>query len=478
MQSQTQLSRTLTLSATIALVVGGVIGSGIFMKPAVMAGQLGSPELLILVWIGAGFITLFGALTNAEISAMIPETGGQYVFFQKMYGDFFAFMYGWAAFAVFNTGGVASIAYVFSTYFEYFVQLPRFSKEIEQSIQIAIPFIGNILPLENFGLKFVTILLISGLTAANYFSTKFGGTIQIVFTILKVGAMVLLVISAFLFGHGSFQNFTQNSVTIIPSGFALISAVIAATVGAFWAYDGWNNITFVSGEVQNPQKNIPKALLIGILTIIAVYVLINLAYLYILPIDKIAHSGLVASDVATVVMGTIGGGFIALLVMFSTLGSTSSNVLVVARVSFAMAQENRFFRIAGKVHPKFETPANSLLIHAVWTNLLVLSGSFDVLTDMLVFVSWFFYMMSAIGVFVLRKKMPEADRPYKVWGYPVVPIIFISFSAFFLAMTLFNDITNYLNGTTPIINSLFGVFLTLIGLPFYLWFRRKGNGDT
>ena len=448
------------------------------MKPAVMAGQLGSPELLILVWIGAGFITLFGALTNAEISAMIPETGGQYVFFQKMYGDFFAFMYGWAAFAVFNTGGVASIAYVFSTYFEYFVQLPRFSKEIEQSIQIAIPFIGNIFPLENFGLKFVTILLISGLTAANYFSTKFGGMIQIVFTILKVGAMVLLVISAFLFGHGSFQNFTQNSATIIPSGFALISAVIAATVGAFWAYDGWNNITFVSGEVQDPQKNIPKALLIGILTIIAVYVLINLAYLYILPIDKIAQSGLVASDVATVVMGTIGGGFIALLVMFSTLGSTSSNVLVVARVSFAMAQENRFFRIAGKVHPKFETPANSLLIHAVWTNLLVLSGSFDVLTDMLVFISWFFYAMSAIGVFVLRKKMPNADRPYKVWGYPVVPIVFISFSAFFLAMTLFNDITNYLNGTSPIINSLFGVFLTLIGLPFYLWFRRKGNSDT
>lgn len=476
--SQNQLSRTLTLSATIALVVGGVIGSGIFMKPAVMAGQLGSPELLILVWIGAGFITLFGALTNAEISAMIPETGGQYVFFQKMYGDFFAFMYGWAAFAVFNTGGVASIAYVFSTYFEYFVQLPRFSKEIEQSIQIAIPFIGNIFPLENFGLKFVTILLISGLTAANYFSTKFGGMIQIVFTILKVGAMVLLVISAFLFGHGSFQNFTQNSATIIPSGFALISAVIAATVGAFWAYDGWNNITFVSGEVQDPQKNIPKALLIGILTIIAVYVLINLAYLYILPIDKIAQSGLVASDVATVVMGTIGGGFIALLVMFSTLGSTSSNVLVVARVSFAMAQENRFFRIAGKVHPKFETPANSLLIHAVWTNLLVLSGSFDVLTDMLVFISWFFYAMSAIGVFVLRKKMPNADRPYKVWGYPVVPIVFISFSAFFLAMTLFNDITNYLNGTSPIINSLFGVFLTLIGLPFYLWFRRKGNSDT
>jgi len=472
--SQNNLSRTLTLSATISLVVGGVIGSGIFMKPAVMASQLGSPELLILVWIGAGFITLFGALTNAEISAMIPETGGQYVFFQKMYGDFFAFIYGWAAFAVFNTGGVASIAYVFSTYFEYFIQLPRFSQEIEHSLQLTIPFIGHIYPLENFGVKFLTILLISGLTAANYFSTKFGGTIQIVFTILKVGAMVLLVISAFLFGHGSFHNFTENSATIIPSGFALISAIIAATVGAFWAYDGWNNITFVSGEVQNPQKNIPKALLIGILTIIAVYVLINLAYLYILPIDKIAQSGLVASDVATVVLGTIGGGFIALLVIISTLGSTSANVLVVARVSFAMAQENRFFKSAGKVHPKFETPANSLLIHAVWTNLLVLSGSFDLLTDMLIFVSWFFYAMSAIGVFVLRKKMPNVERPYKVWGYPVVPIIFISFSAFFLAITLFNDISNYLNGTSPIINSLFGVFLTVIGLPFYLWFRRKG----
>jgi APA family basic amino acid/polyamine antiporter len=467
-----EFKRSLSLNTTIALVIGGIIGSGIFMKPALMASQLGSPILLISVWIVAGIITLFGALSNAEVAAMFPETGGQYVFFKKMYGEAFAFLYGWAAFAVFNTAGNASIAYVFSQYTNYFIELPHFSEAIEKSFVFHIPYVGNIFLLENFGVKMLTVLLIVLLTVINYLSVNYSGALQRVLTAMKAIAILLLISGILFSGKGSLHNIV-SSTSSMPHGWALIGAYMAAIAGAFWAYDGWNNITFVAGEIKDPQKNIPKSLFVGLTFCIAIYVLVNLAYIYVLPIDKMAVSPFVASDAATVTWGLIGGGIIAAMVMLSTLGSANSNVLATARVTYAMSEENRWFAWAGKPQIKFQTPGNALILNAIWTIILILSGSFDMLTDMLIFVSWFFYGMSGLGVFLLRKKMSTVPRIYKVWGYPIVPLLFVSFVLFFLCTTLYTDIRNYQNGTAPIINSLLGAIITCIGIPIYYMSKKK-----
>ena len=467
-----QLKRTLGLKAAISIVIGSVIGSGIFMKPALMAEQLGSPLLLVSVWIVAGLITLMGALSNAEVASMFPETGGSYVYLKQMYGNAFAFLYGWAAFAVFNTAGVASIAYVFSQYASYFVHLPSFNIATEHAVFFHIPFIGNIYPLENAGIKALTILLVLVFTMVNYISVRFSGALQLLMTALKVAALFLLITGILFSGHGNWSNVVTSS-PLKPGGTPLFNAYIAAIAGAFWAYDGWNNITFVGGEINNAQRNIPKSLFIGLLTIITIYSLVNLSYEYVLPIQIMSKSGFVASDAAKAAWGAVGGALIALMVMLSTLGTANGNILSVARVTFAMHEESTWFNWAGKVQPRFKTPGNALVLNAIWTIVLIITGSFDILTDMVVFVSWFFYGSTALGVFVLRKKMPHHPRAYKVWGYPVVPLFFVLFTAFFLVFTLYKDISYYQRGTVPVINSLLGTVITCIGIPVYYLSRKK-----
>lgn len=470
---------SLGLFTTLSIVVGAVIGSGIFKKPASMAGQLGSPELLIGVWVLAGIVTLFGALTNAEIAGMISRTGGQYIFFQRMYGNFMAYLYGWAVFAIIQTGSIASITYVFSQYFEEFFPLMRLSEDTVQSVVIHIPFIGVIKPLADFGVKLLTIGVIVGLTAANYLGVRFGGTIQNIFTVMKVAAMLFLVAAGFLVGSGSVSHFTLDAATGVPSGGPLVLALVAALSGAFWAYDGWNNITYIAGEVREPQRTIPRALLFGTLIIISVYVLINLAYLYLLPIDTMAASQLVATDAARAIFSDKGAGLIAAAVMISTFGTANGTILASARVYFAMARERMFFPSIGAIHPKFRTPGNALILQAVWTSILVLTGTFDTLTDMLIFVSWIFYALGAFGVFILRRTMPDTPRPYRVWGYPFVPAIFVVFACIYVAFTLYGDITAYAEGRAEIINSVFGLILVGMGIPFYIYFRSNNkNNDT
>ncbi len=468
-----QLNRTFGLWAGVSMVVGSIIGSGIFMKPATMAGQLGSPEALIAVWIIAGIIVLFGALTNAEIAAMIPETGGQYVFFQKMYGDFFAFLYGWSAFAVFNTAAVASIAYVFATYAGNFFDLPVLDPELVSRIDLYVPFIGHIFPLQDIGLKGVTITLIVLLTYINYRSVAIGGRVLVIFTALKVAAIAFLVLTILFSGMGSMGNFTQDALTSVSRYDTVLGAWIAAMAGAFWAYDGWNNITFVSGEIKDPQRNISRSLLLGLPLCILVYVLVNFAFLYVMPVEEMQGQAVVASAASSVVFGAVGAGLVALMIMLSTFGATQSNILSVTRVTFAMSRSGLFFKSVGKVHPRFDTPGNALWAHGLLACLWAISGSFDMLTDMLIFVSFLFYGMGAWGVFVLRKKMPDAPRPYKVWGYPWIPAIFVVFALVYLGMTLYNDVSNYLNGNQPIIQSLLGAVIVALGIPVYIYFNRK-----
>jgi APA family basic amino acid/polyamine antiporter len=473
-----KLPSTLGLSAAISIVVGILIGSGIFMKPATMAAQLGSPELLIAVWVVAGIITLFGALSSAEVTTMMPETGGQYVYFKHMYGDFMAFLFGWSAFAVMNTAGVASIAYVFGSYVQYFVELPRLDTSVERSIDLYMPFIGHIYPLENIGVKGVTIALVILLTYINYRSTSFGGKVLVLFTALKVVAIFLVIVTIFTSSSGSFSNFTFDAPGIPLTGIALIGGIVAAFSGAFWAYDGWINVSYVSGEIRNPNRSIPLSLLFGTLICMAIYVLINLAFLYVLPIDAMAGAPLVASDAVQVVLGSIGGGIIAVLVLLATFSSTHGNVMATSRVTFAMANNRHFFSAIGKVHPRYQTPANAVWLHGIVSSLFVLSGTFDTLTDMVIFISWVFYGLTALGIFVLRRKMPDHPRPYRVWGYPIVPAIYCIVTFFFLVLTLVNDINNYVTGKSVIINSVFAIAITLVGVPLYFYFKKRSAGST
>lgn len=476
--SNNKLIPRLGLITTISVVVGAVIGSGIFKKPAVMAHSLGSPELLLLVWVVAGIITFFGALTNTEAAGMISETGGQYVYFQKMYGDFIAYLYGWSMFSVVQAGSIASITYVFAEYTQYFFNLPRFSANFETTYYIFIPFIGYIYPLQNIGVKLLAIFVINFLSAINYYGIVFGAWVANIFSALKVIAILSLVFVGFAFGNGSLGNFTMNSSIIHPQGMNLLLSFVAALSGAFWAYDGWNNITYIAGEVKNPQKNIPLGLFWGTIIVIAVYILINLTYLYILPIDQMANSTLVAADAAKALMGNFGGAFIAGAVMISTFGTSNGTIMVTARVYYAMSNENVFFKSVGRIHPKYNTPSVSLIVQSVWTSILILTGTFDTLTDMLIFVSWIFYGLGAYGVIRLRKLKPDTPRPYKVWGYPYVPYIFVVFSIFFVFMTLYNDIANYISnnfapGEPRIIKSIFGLIFVAIGIPLYVYYKKN-----
>lgn len=466
------LLRQLSRNTAIAIVVGGVIGSGIFMKPSLMAAQLQSPYLLLSVWIVAGIVTLFGALSNAEVATMFPETGGQYVFFQKMYGEGFAFLYGWAAFTVFNTAGNASIAYVFAQYAGYLIELPRLSTPTEQSWTLHLPLIGKFYPLQQIGLKLLTVGVVLVLTYISYRSVQYGGRLQRILTALKALAILVLIGSVFFSGKGTWSNFSSDQSA---AGFSweTILLFMAALSGAFWAYDGWNNISFVAGEIKNPQKNIPISLMLGLGFCILVYLLLNLAFVYLMPIPVLAASSFVASDAASVAWGTAGGIAITMMVMLFVLGTTNANILATARVTYAMGVHNSLLRWAGKVEPHYQTPGNALWLNAIWTIILIFSGSFDMLTDMLIFVTWFFYGMSALGVFVLRKKMKDVPRAYKVWGYPFVPLFFVLFTGFFLVSTLYNDISNYLNGQSPVINSLLGAIITLTGLPIYYLSKKK-----
>jgi len=459
-EKKTELVRSLSLTAAVMIVAGSMIGSGIFRKPSVMAQQLGSPELLIIVWIAAGLITFVGALVNAEVAGMIDATGGQYIYFRKMYGDFTAYLYGWSVFSVIQTGSQAAIAYVFAEYLGYFIKYPQLPQNI-QDFAFYIPLVGNIHPFVDFGTKAVAILCTIFLTGVNYIGVFFGGIVQTIITYIKIVSIIALSTLLFVFGSGSMSN-VYNNFQIPPATQAgFFSLIGLALAGAFWAYDGWNNVTFVSGEIKNPQRNVPKALLYGTFITMIVYVLINIAYLYVLPIDEIAKSPLVAATAVEKIFGQSGGAIISIAVIISTFGALNGSILSTARVQFAMARDNMFFKSLGKIHPRFGTPHTSLIVQGIWSCILVLSGSFDTITDYVMFAAWLFYAMGAAGVFILRKKMPNTPRPYKVWGYPVVPALFVIFSLFFLINTVISDTQN----------AMMGLILILIGVPFYIYWK-------
>ena len=471
-----QLKKSIGLWSAVAIVIGSVIGSGIFMRPASMAQRLGSPWLILVVWLVAGAASMLGAMIYAELGAMFPETGGPYIYLQKTYGNFVGYIYGWSTMAVINTAGIASIIYVGAQYAGFFLPLPQFSHATQMAVKLHIPYLADIYPLQDFGVKALASAVVVVFMILNYLSTRYGNALQFVATLMKTLALLLLVFGLFFSGQGHAANFVTNSPAFHFHWLPVIAGFMAATSGAFSSYDGWQNITLVAGEMENPRKNISRSLFIGVGACIAIYVITTLSYNYVLPIGEIARSPLVAADAMKKVLGVAAAGLVSGLIIISAFGATQANILTNARVIFVMGEDGSFFPWAGRVHPRFGTPGNAVIVISVWAILFIFSGSFDILADMFVFMTWVFHGLVAVGLFILRKRMPSAERPYAVWGYPWIPLIFIAFTCFYLVTTICNDVSAYRNGEAPIINSLFGLALTAAGIPFYLYFQRKSRG--
>ncbi|MCB0726557.1 MAG: amino acid permease [Ignavibacteriae bacterium] len=458
----------LGLFTAVLIVISSMIGSGIFKKAAPMAVELQSGGILLLCWLIAGIITLIGAATNAEIAGMIAAPGGQYVYFKEMYGKAFAFIYGWSCFSVIQTASIASIAYVFAESVNAIIPLPHLSESMEQ-----FTLLGIFNPFASFGVKALTILTILFLTSANYLGVVFGGFINNIFTTLKVLGILIIIVLGLTLSGGSVENINpigQSTTAEYGSSLGLFGAMFAAMLGAFWAYDGWNNIGYLGGEVKNPKRNIPLALFGGVGTVIAVYLLINFVYLYVMPVNEMIEiankdNTIIAVEVLRKFLGNGGAFFISILIMISTFGTTNGSILASSRIYFAMAKDNLFFKSAGSIHPKFKTPDISLVMQGIWSCLLVLSGTFDQLTDMVIFASFIFYGAGAFGVFILRKKMKDTERPYKAMGYPIMPAIFVLFCLTLVVVTIIQNPRD----------AGLGLLLVLSGIPFYIFWNRKKN---
>jgi len=470
---------TLGMFSAIMLVAGGVIGSGIFRKAGVMAKEVGSPEVLLGIWLVAGIVSLLGTLSNAELASMMPRTGGQYLYLERAYGPFVAYLYGWALFAVIQTGSIAAVCYVFAEYGTQFVALPEATASLA-SVTVHLPFVGDITPFKDLGVKSLASCVIVLLTVINYLGVRFGGWVQNIFSIVKITAMLGMVAVVILTpGVGQVSHLTIDSLVIQPSGLAWWLAVAAALQGAFWAYDGWHKITWIGGELKNPQRDLPRSLILGILLVTALYLALSAVYSYVLPIDEMARSKLVAADVAERCFAG-GGRWIAAAVMVSTFGAANAIILTSARLYFSMGERGAFPAFLGRVQPRFRTPSASLLVQAAWSVVLLFSGTFDTLTDTLVFVSWFFYAANAGAVMVLRWREPEAPRPFKVPGYPVVPVLFVAFGLVYLTLTIGNDVTSYRKAVAErrpaLMHCALGAGLVLCGTPLYFYRRMKKAG--
>ena len=431
------MKRTLTLLDSTMINVGTIIGSGIFLVPTTIALYMYSTSLTILVWLVAGILTLFGALSMAELGAAMPRAGGQYVYLKEAYGPFWGFLYGWSSFWVINSASIAAIAVAFATYLGYFY------------------------PITPLQIKFIAIVAITAFTLLNIYGLRTGVWTQNIITFLKIGALLAIISMGFFLSGGEIANFQP----LLPdrSFSSIIPLFGLALVATLWSYDGWIEVTYIGGEVKNPGRTIPLSLLLSTLIIIVVYILVNIVFIFLLSLPVIAQSQMVASDAISVVLGSAGTTLVVLIILVSTLGGVHVNVLTSPRIYYAMARDKLFFQSLSKIDPKHGTPARSLVVSGIWSSVLVFSGTFHQIITYVVFVSWIFYAMSCAGVIVLRHKQPDLKRPYRTWGYPVVPVIFILLSGFLVINTILSSL----------LNALIGAGLILTGLPAYLYWKRK-----
>jgi len=460
MNDTTKLDRSLGLRFVIVVVIANIIGSGVYKKVAPMSTELGSSGWVLIAWILGGVITLFGALSNAEVAGLLADTGGEYAYFKKIYNRFLSFIFGWSLFTVIQTAGISSLAYVFSQSLNSIAPFPEMLSSLKE-VNIGEVFY----PFANFSVRLLAILLIAGLTWVNTKSVKFGaGLSNFILFLVFAGIFVIIGFGLSSESASLSRSFNFDTVNANP---VQISSLFTAMLAAFWAYQGWASIGFIGGEVKDATRNIPKGIAIGVFTVIAIYLVVNVTYLALLPVSDLqaihkAGNQIAAIEAVRVFWGAKGALFISVLILVTTLSCTHATILASARPYYAMAKEGLFFPKVAKLN-KAQAPQNSLIYQGVWACLLVLSGSFDQLTDMIIFAVFIYYGATALGVFILRRKMPNAHRPYKVWGYPVVPAIVVLFCAGLFVNTFF----------TRRREATLGLVLMLTGVPMYWWFMRK-----
>jgi basic amino acid/polyamine antiporter, APA family len=451
--ARVELSRDLGVSHAAAVVVGTIIGSGIFLVPAEMMQVVGSAKLVYLAWVVGGMLSFFGALTYAELGAMKPQAGGEYVYVRDAYGPLPGFLYAWSWFAIAKPASVATVATGLVRILGEFSAFSFFSSNI-----ISSPFAVT------WG-QLMAIAAAIFISFLNYLGVKKAGEFQLVFTLLKVAIILGIVFVCFGRGNaagGSWSHFSET-FTGAKGG---IAGFMAALVAALWAYDGWNDLNMVAGEVKQPERNIPIALIAGVATVGVLYMLLNAAVQYVLPANAIAASPRPASDAVALVLGSRGAGIVSLGMALSMLVTLNGTIMSGARVSFAVARDGYFFRALAEVHPRFHTPSVALAVQAALSiALLLLGGSFRQLFSLAIFAEWLFYMIAGSTVFVFRMREPGAARPYRMWGYPVVPILFVITSAVLLYYTF----------TENLRNSGLGVLVILRGIPVFAWFSTRGR---
>ncbi len=460
-----QLVRGLTLIDATSLVVGTIIGTGVFLKTAVMAQQAGTPLMVLVTWVAAGVLSLAGALTYAELSAMLPQAGGEYVYLRAAYGDAPAFLYGWMRFTVGSTGSIAIFGVGFATFLSALVPmdgawahrtLHLFGQEIHWSFgprQVA---------------AVAVILLFSGINCAG---VVLGGRVQSGLTLLKVLGIGLITFGAFFLSQTG--TWAHLAAPATAPAFCGVRAFGAAMLAALWAYDGWNNMPMVAGEVRDPERNVPRALLSGTILVLGVYCLANLAYFYALPFDQVQSASStrypaalpVATRAAQAFLGVTGGKLVSVAFVLSTVGALNGSILTGARVPYAMARDGLFPAAMARLSRGTRVPVFAISAQALWASLLAVSGTFDQLTNYVVFAGWIFYGLTTSAVFVLRKKMPDAPRPYRAWGYPVLPLLFVLCAGWLLVNSL----------QTSLVESALGLLLISLGLPVYFYFRHAGR---
>jgi len=433
MIQNTSLKKSVTYIEAMAIVVGMIIGSGIFLKPGIVFRNAGSPTMSILAWVVGGIITLASALSVAEISATIPKSGGLYTYLADLYGDSVGFLLGWVQTVISYPASVAALAIAFATYSTYFI------------------------PLGGLQQKLLAVAVLLFILLMNVLSTKFGGVIQTIATIGKLIPVVAIICV------GLFANIAPGAVSLnIPvtgAGFGV------AILGTLWAYDGWISVTNMAGELKNPSKTLPRVISVGVIFVIAVYVLFNMVIFKVLPLNTIAASQTPGADAAKVLFGTGGGAFITAGIMVSVFGALNGYLMTAARVPHVMGTKGQlpFSKFLGGIHPKMETPANALIFESVLAVIYIFSGTFNTLTDLLVFVLWIFFTMGVFGVFILRKKNPPVKGNYKVPLLPITPILGIVGGLYILISTVISD---------PV-RSIVGIAITLIGLPVFFYMEKR-----
>jgi basic amino acid/polyamine antiporter, APA family len=429
------LPRTLGFIDSLSIVIGVTIGGGIFLVPNLIAQELKSTTTILGVWIFAGVISFFGALACAELGCAIPATGGQYVYLREAYGPMIGFLCGWTMFVVARTAQVAWMAVTFALYVSYFV------------------------PLSTITSKLLGIAAISLFTWINYRGVTAGAIVQNVFTLAKVAGLLLIIGSVFLLSGKA-----APAPAAVVGGFSFSSFGVAL-IAALLAFDGWVQLSFVAGEIRNPQRNVLLALALGSAACIAIYLLANVAYLRALSIPEIAASPHVGATVAERVLGSRGGALVSLIILTSIIGTLNGCFLTSPRIYFAQARDGLFFRRFADIHPRYQTPGFAILAQGIWAVVLLVSGSYETLLDYALFALWLSYGLMVAGVMILRRTQPNLPRPYRMWGYPVTPVLFLAITGWFLVNML---------RTRPI-PSLAGLLLIATGIPVYFVWARRGS---